>query len=62
MPLVRAADAAMRCAAVQLLFNSCSYVFLLHILYTILLKRLGLQVATAAPAWVVKAGGPTATR
>jgi hypothetical protein len=41
---------------VQLFFNSVSYVFLLHILYSILLRRLGLQTATAAPAWVVKAG------
>ncbi|GAQ91929.1 hypothetical protein KFL_008840030 [Klebsormidium nitens] len=49
-------------ASAALLFNSASYVFLLHILYTILLKRLGLQVAPAAPAWVVKAGGGPANK
>ena len=47
---------------VQLVFNAASYVFLLHILYSILLKRLGLQTAAAAPRWVVKAGSSSSAR
>jgi hypothetical protein len=40
---------------IQLFINCGSFVFLLHVLYAIFLRRLGMKTSTSVPSWIERA-------